>query len=328
MELEFGLAFFVTLLVAVGIALLLIPMLRKIKAEQAIREDGPVWHNKKQGTPTMGGFIFIIAITLTCFTVGLPEIIIGDLTHLFMLSFALLYGLIGFYDDYMKLKRKRNLGLRVLPKFAMQAAVAVGFLILLRHTGNLTTSLYVPFINIYITLSEPVYFVFAAFVMVGTVNSVNITDGIDGLVAGVSIPIAICFSALTWIWGFTSIGIFTFALAGGLVAFLIFNFHPAKVFMGDTGSLFLGGAICAIAFAMDKPLVLLPLGFVFFIETLSDIIQIFYYKFSGGKRVFKMAPLHHHFEMCGWGEYKIFTVFTGVSIFFAIISYLGVFNRF
>ena len=328
MELEFGLAFFVTLLVAVGIALLLIPMLRKIKAEQAIREDGPVWHNKKQGTPTMGGFIFIIAITLTCFTVGLPEIIIGDLTHLFMLSFALLYGLIGFYDDYVKLKRKRNLGLRVLPKFAMQAAVAVGFLILLRHTGNLTTSLYVPFINIYITLSEPVYFVFAAFVMVGTVNSVNITDGIDGLVAGVSIPIALCFSVLAWIWDFTSIGIFTFALAGSLVAFLIFNFHPAKVFMGDTGSLFLGGAICAIAFAMDKPLVLLPLGFVFFIETLSDIIQIFYFKFSGGKRVFKMAPLHHHFEMSGWGEYKIFTIFTGVSIVFAIISYLGVFNRF
>ena len=328
MELGFGLAFLVALLVAIGIALLLIPILRKVKAEQSIREDGPVWHNTKQGTPTMGGFIFIISTALVCVTVGLPKILDGNLMHVYIFVFAFVYGLIGFYDDYMKLKRKQNLGLKVLPKFTLQAVVAVGFLLLMNHTGNLSTSLYIPFFNTHLTLSKPIYFLFAAFVMVGTVNSVNITDGIDGLVAGVTIPVLVCFSILAWLWNFSAIGIFTFALTGGVIAFLIFNFHPAKVFMGDTGSLFLGGAICAIAFAMDKPLILLILGFVFFIETVSDIIQIMYFKITKGKRVFKMAPLHHHFEMCGWSEYKIFTIFTSVSIIFAIISFLAVFNRF
>ena len=327
MILESGLAFIVSLCVSIVSALIIIPILRRIKAEQSFREDGPVWHNKKQGTPTMGGIIFILGITLTCFTVGFRQIINGNFTHLLMLAFAVVFGLIGFYDDYMKLKRKRNLGLKVLPKFTLQTVVAVVFLLILLRTGTLTTSLYVPFVNTTIYLSEPVYFIFAAFVIVGTVNSVNITDGVDGLVSGVSIPVVICFSALAFMWSFTAIGIFSFALAGGLVAFLIFNYHPAKIFMGDTGSLFLGGAICAIAFAMDKPLILLPLGFVYFVETLSDIIQIFYFKLSGGKRVFKMAPLHHHFEMCGWNEYKVFYVFTGVSVIFAIISFLGVHNR-
>ena len=234
MLLEFSLAFIVTLLVSVGFAILMIPMLRRFKAEQSIRKDGPVWHNKKQGTPTMGGFIFIIAISLTCFTVGLPKIINGNLGHLFILSFALIFGAIGFYDDYIKVKNKRNLGLKTYHKFLLQTAVAVGYLILLYNTGNLTTSLYIPFVNDAIPIYKPLYFVFAAFVMVGTVNSVNITDGVDGLAAGVTIPVAACFSILTWYWGFTTVGIFSFALTGALIGFLIFNFHPAKVIMGDT----------------------------------------------------------------------------------------------
>ena len=328
MTLGFAFAFLVSLAVSVCVGFILIPILRRIKAGQTIREDGPVWHNNKQGTPIMGGFIFIAGITITCLTIGLPRIINGDLFHIFILLFALLFGGIGFYDDYMKLKRKQNLGLKVLPKFALQAFVAIGFLLLLRFTGNLTSGLYVPFVNATINLPEPVYFIFAAFVIVGTVNSVNITDGVDGLVTGVSIPVVLCFSVLALIWGMTDIGIFAFALLGGLAAFLFFNFHPAKVFMGDTGSLFLGGAICASAFAMDMPLILLPLGFVYFVETLSDIIQIFYFKLSGGKRVFKMAPIHHHFEMCGWSEYKLFVVFTAVSTIFAVISFFGVINRF
>ena len=328
MELQFCLAFFITLLVSIGLGFLIIPILRRIKAEQKIRENGPVWHNKKQGTPTMGGFIFIIAISLVCVTVGLPKILSGNLGHIFVLSFALIYGLIGFYDDYIKVKNKRNLGLKTLPKFLLQAIVAIGFLILLYRTGNLTMKLYIPFVNDAIPIPQPIYFIFSAFVMVGTVNSVNFTDGLDGLATGVTIPITVCFAALTWLWGFTTIGIFSFALMGALVGFLFFNFYPAKVIMGDTGSLFIGGAICAIAFALDKPLVLILLGFVYFVETLSIIIQISYFKLSGGKRVFKMAPIHHHFEMCGWSEFKIFIIFTFVSVIFSFIAFIGVFNRF
>ena len=177
-------------------------------------------------------------------------------------------------------------------------------------------------------LPEVIYFVFAAFVIVGCVNAVNITDGIDGLAAGVSVPVAVFYAAVAFLWAKESLGIFSAALAGGLCGFLVFNFHPAKIFMGDTGSLFLGGAVCALALAMDMPLVLIPLGIVYIVETLSDIIQVAYFKLTHGKRIFKMAPLHHHLEMCGWSEYKIFAVFTGISAVFAVISYLGVCNRY
>ena len=313
--------------ITVVAGLVLIPALRRMKAGQSIREDGPVWHNKKQGTPTMGGLMFVAGIAIACLVVGIPQMIRGELSHLFIIIFAVIFGMIGFLDDFSKIKKKRNLGLKALPKFLLQLVVAVGFLLLMWYTGNLTTSLYVPFFNVTISIAEPVYFIFAAFVIVGTVNSVNITDGVDGLATGVSIPVAVFYAVVAFLWGYEAIGIFSAALAGGLVGFLIFNFHPAKVFMGDTGSLFLGGAVCATAFALNMPLILLPLGFVYFVETLSDIIQVTYFKLSGGKRVFKMAPLHHHFEMCGWNEYKLFAVFTGVSLIFAVVSYFGVASR-
>jgi len=299
-----------------------------MKVGQSIREDGPVWHNKKQGTPTMGGVMFIVGITLACLTVGLREMGEGIFDHIFILAFALVYGAIGFIDDYNKLKKKRNLGLKGKQKFALQLIAAIGFVFLMRLTGNLSPSLFIPFTNISITIPEPLYYVFAAFVAVATVNSVNITDGADGLATGVSIPVAAYFAIVSYLWSYSAIGVFAAALTGGLVAFLLFNFHPAKVFMGDTGSLFLGGAICAMAFAMDMPLILIPLGIVFLLETLSDIIQVVYFKLTRGKRVFKMAPLHHHFEMCGWSEYKLFAVFTAVSIVFAVISYFGVCSRY
>jgi len=186
-------------------------------------------------------------------------------------------------------------------------------------------------------LPEVVYFIFAAFVIVGTVNAVNITDGVDGLVTGVSLPVALCYGALALHWGqyYLELGLFAAALTGGLVAFLLFNFNPAKVFMGDTGSLFLGGAVCGLAFAMNIPLILVPLGMVYILETLSDIIQIGYYKATGGKRFFRMAPLHHHFEMGGftgrgkkWSEKKVFTVFTLVSLICSVIAYLSVYMRY
>jgi len=317
-------AFLVSFVVSAAAGLFLIPALRKAKAGQSIREDGPVWHRKKEGTPTMGGLMFIAGTAIACLTVGLTQIGKGDFSHLFVLAFALVYAAIGFLDDYAKLKKRRNLGLKAKHKFILQLLVSVGFLLLLRFGGNLTTNLYIPFFNVSFHVPEPLYFLFAAFVAVGTVNAVNITDGVDGLATGVSIPVAACFSAIALLWSYAALGIAAAALTGGLAAFLIFNFHPAQVFMGDTGSLFLGGAICALAFAMDMPLILVPLGIVYFVETLSDIIQVSYFKITKGKRVFKMAPIHHHFEMCGWSEYKLFAVFTGVSAVFAVISYYGV----
>jgi len=328
MVLKLAFAFALSLIVTSVAGMLVVPALRRMKAGQSIREDGPVWHNKKQGTPTMGGVIFIAGIAVACFVVGYGEIGDGAFSHLFVLLFAFVFALIGFFDDFVKLKKKQNLGLRAKHKFALQLVVAIGFVLLMRRNGYLTTLLYIPFINQSVQMPEPLYYAFAAFVAVGTVNSVNITDGVDGLATGVSIPVAVCLTVVAYLWGYTALGIFASALTGGLIAFLFFNFHPAKVFMGDTGSLFLGGAICAMAFALDMPLILITLGIVFFIETLSDIIQVSYFKLTKGKRVFKMAPIHHHFEMCGWSEYKLFVVFTAVSAVFAVISFFGIIGRF
>ena len=317
-------AFLIALAASVILGLIIVPALRRAKAGQSIKEDGPVWHMSKQGTPTMGGIIFILGITVAMVTAGLGEIMDGSYTHLFILAFGMIYGAIGFFDDYQKLKKKQNTGLSAGQKFILQLVAAIAFILLMRLTGHLTPNLYIPFFNVEIVMNEVVYFVLAAFIIVGCVNAVNITDGIDGLATGVSIPVALCYVAISFSWGYVSQGIFAAALAGGLVGFLVFNFHPAKVFMGDTGSLFLGGVICALAFSLNIPLILVPLGIVYIIETLSDVIQVAYFKLTHGKRIFKMAPIHHHFEMCGWSEKKVFAVFTAVSAIFAVISYFSV----
>ena len=209
------------------------------------------------------------------------------------------------------------------------------FVLLMRQIGYLSPNLYIPFVNKVISMPEWLYFVFAAFVIVGTVNAVNITDGVDGLASGTSIPVALFFVAVTYLWGseYLELGIFASALVGGLMGFLVYNFNPAQVFMGDTGSLFLGGAVAALAFAFDMPLILITLGIMYIIETLSDIIQVGYFKLSHGKRVFRMAPFHHHLEMGGWTgkkwkEKELFVLFTGISLVFAIISFIGVFHRY
>jgi phospho-N-acetylmuramoyl-pentapeptide-transferase len=323
-------AFLLSLGVTVVAGLILVPFLRRKKAGQMIREDGPVWHRSKQGTPIMGGLMFIAGIVVASLVVGFDALRKGEFGHLYILAFSLIFAFIGFLDDYEKLIKKRNLGLTALQKFLLQLAAAVVFVLLLRLTGYLTPNLYVPFFNVYLKMSEPMYFIFAAFVIVATVNAVNITDGVDGLVSGVSVPVAVCFAAVAVLWGATYayLGIVAAALCGGLVGFLLFNFHPARVFMGDTGSLFLGGIICAMAFAVDAPLILVPLGIIYIVETLSDIIQIGYFKLTKGKRIFKMAPLHHHLEMCGWSEYRLFAVFTSISAIFAVISYFAVSGRF
>lgn len=315
------------------VGLKLIPMLRKIKAGQSILQDGPVWHMPKQGTPTMGGIMFIIGITVSCLTVGIKSILNDHWGHLIILVFALLYGLIGFLDDYEKLRKKQNLGLTSAQKFFLQLVVAIVLILALRLTGLLSLNLYIPFVGVTIPIPAIVYFILAAFVIVGTVNAVNLTDGVDGLVTGVTLPVSFCFMAIAYVWKFTEIGIFAGALFGGLMAFLIYNFNPAKIFMGDTGSLFLGGAVCGLAFALDMPLILVLVGIVYIVETLSDIIQIGYFKITKGKRVFKMAPLHHHLEMGGWSgkkwnEKKIFWVFTIISLIFCVIAYYAVIGRY
>ena len=321
-------AFLISLVVTVLCGRVLIPALRRLKAGQSIKRDGPVWHMSKEGTPTMGGLMFIAGMLLAVIVTAIPQFRAGNWSAGAMLALSLIYGAIGFFDDYMKVKHHHNEGLKAGQKFILQLAVAVAFVLLLRYLGFLSPNLYVPFVGVTIPLPEAVYVIFAAFVIVGTVNSVNLTDGVDGLVTGVTLPVAVCFFALAAVWKMESQAIFAAALTAGLIGFLIYNFHPAKVFMGDTGSLFLGGAVSALAFALDMPLVLVPLGLVYICETLSDILQVGYFKLTHGKRLFKMAPLHHHFELCGWSEEKLVAVFTLVSALCCGAALLGVTGRY
>ena len=302
----------------------ILPALRRLKAGQEIREAGPKWHSAKAGTPTMGGLMFIIGIAAAILAAGWQGMLDGKLTHIYLFLFSSVFGVIGFLDDYEKVKRHQNLGLTAMQTFLLQLAAAILFLMLMRFEGHITPHLFVPFLNVDLSLSWPAYMVFCAFVIVGAVNAVNITDGLDGLAASVTVPVALFYvTAAAW-WGITQMGVFAGAVLGGLLAFLLFNAHPAKVFMGDTGSLFLGGAVAGMAFAIDLPLILVPVGIIYIVETLSDILQVAYFKLTHGKRIFKMAPIHHHFEMCGWSEVKIVTVFTAVSAVFCALALMGV----
>ncbi len=328
-------AFVLAFLFATAFGKYYIPWLRKQKAGQEIREDGPTWHMYKGGTPTMGGAMFIFAVALVCLTVGFESMLRGNFVHIFVLLFAVAYGFIGFLDDWEKIRKKQNLGLTAKAKFLLQLVAALVFVLLMRRIGFVKPNLYIPFVNISIAMPEWLYFVFASFVIVGTVNAVNITDGVDGLASGTSLPVCLFFVAVTCLWGeeYLELGLFASGLLGGLMGFLVYNFNPAKVFMGDTGSLFLGGAIAALVFAYDMPLILITLGIIFIIETLSVILQVGYFKLTHGKRIFKMAPFHHHLEMGGWTgkkwkEKELFVLFTGISLLFAIISFIGVFQRY
>ena len=323
------LSFIVAFGVTAIAGLVLIPVLRRLKAGQSIRQDGPVWHMSKQGTPTMGGVMFILAIAVALLAAGGQSLRMGLRNHWYVFLFALVFGVIGLIDDFQKLRHKANEGLTAPQKFLLQLAAAIAFTVLLRSEGYLTPDLYIPFLNIEIVgIPWVVFMVFAAFVMVGTVNAVNLTDGIDGLATGVTIPVALCYMAVSAWYGRSDLTILAAALAGGLSAFLIYNFHPAKVFMGDTGSLFLGGMVCGFAFALDIPLILPVVGLVYVLEVLSDIIQVTYFKKTGGKRFFRMAPLHHHLEMGGWSETRLFCVFSGGTLLLCLLAFLGVMNRY
>lgn len=291
-----------------------IPVLRRLKFGQSIREIGPSWHRKKTGTPTMGGVVIFIAV-LVALAIFSKEI---DHSAWFALFCALGFGLIGFIDDFIKVILKRNLGLKAWQKTALQLLVGVIFIFGGLNTGVLSTSVIIPFTDIMFDFSW-VYIPFALFVLVGAVNSVNLTDGIDGLAASVTTVVMLYFAfasqAVT-----SPVAVFCFTVVGSLLGFLVFNKYPARVFMGDTGSLFLGGAVVAVALLQHNPFILLVVGVIYILETLSVIIQVASFKLTG-KRVFKMSPLHHHFEMSGWSEVKIVAVFTAITIAASFVSY-------
>ena len=303
------------------IGFLLLPVLRALKAGQSIREVGPTWHNYKAGTPMMGGLMFIFALVI-CLLIAIPVMV--DYSVFYVLVLALCFGLVGFLDDFTKIKYKRNLGLTSIQKMLLQMAVSALFLYLLYRQGTLASTLYIPFVNVNIAIHPLVYIFFAMFVMVGCVNAVNITDGVDGLCGSVTIPVMIFFTAAAIAQKKMDLALMPASLVGGLVAYLFYNWHPAKVFMGDTGSLFLGGAVCGLAFALNMPLILLLVGFVYLMETLSVILQVGYFKLTHGKRLFKMSPIHHHFEMCGWKEVRIVLTFAGICAILCVVAWFGI----
>lgn len=307
------------------IGFLILPVLRALKAGQSVRQIGPTWHNYKAGTPLMGGLMFIFALII-CLVINIPTM--TDYSVFYVLAMSLCFGLVGFLDDFCKVKFKRDLGLTALQKMLLQMAVSALFLYLLYKQGTLVTTVIVPFFNVSFHMHPLLYIFFAMFVIVGCVNAVNLTDGIDGLATGVTMPVMAFFTLVAIAARQWNLALFPATLLGGLGAFLTYNFHPAKAFMGDTGSLFLGGAVCGLAFALDIPLILILVGLVYIVETLSDIIQVTYFKLTHGKRIFKMAPIHHHFEMCGWSEEKIFTVFVSVTCIMCVLAWFGLQGRF
>lgn len=316
---------------ALGITAILgfgiIPWLRKLKFGQTILEEGPKWHKSKQGTPTMGGIMFIIGIFFSAaamlvvnYVTGNKLELTGDMnTKIWAgLIMALMFGLVGFADDYIKVVKKRNLGLSIVQKSIAQVVICAGYLTSLFLAMGKDPYMFVPFIG---KVDLGIWFwVLGVCVIYGAINAVNFTDGIDGLCSSVTATAAVSFIAIAVIHKFLGVGVLAAALLGGCIGFFIWNKFPAKVFMGDTGSMFLGGMVVAIAYALDCPVILILTGFIYVIEALSDVIQIGYYKITHGKRIFKMAPIHHHFEMCGWSEKKIDVVFCTVNLIAGIIG--------
>ncbi len=309
-------------LVSFGITALLgkwlIPFLHKLHFGQTIREVGPSWHKGKQGTPTMGGLMFIIGIAVAvCACVPAFYALEASETALMQaklfagLGMAVAFGAIGFMDDYISIVKKRNLGLTERQKLVLQFAVAAAYLGSLALAGN-TTATTIPFVG-KVDLGFG-YYILAALLIVGLVNAVNFTDGIDGLNSTVSFFAFLALALCASLCSMTGISAMALASAAACVGFLLWNFHPAKVFMGDTGSLFLGGMVAALAFGADLPILLIPIGVIYWAEILSVVLQVTYFKKTHGKRLFKMSPIHHHFEMCGWSEVKICTVFGLVSL--------------
>ena len=315
------------LLVAFGVALLLgiiiLPILRKLKVSQQERAEGPKSHLNKKGTPTMGGIIAIIAITLLSLGVMLiyyknkqVDVIKGIIPLLFA---TLGFGIVGFIDDFKKMILKNTEGLKPSYKMLGLLVIAVCFVLYLLDVLNIGTDIYIPIVKTFVNIPVWIYIPFAIIVMLATTNAVNLTDGIDGLATSVTTIIIACLTVIGVIFNIREVIIFGTIVCGCNLAFLIFNLHPAKVFMGDTGSLMLGGVIAGMALVLKMPLLLILIALIPVIETLSVMIQVTYYK-KTGKRIFKMTPIHHHFELSGWSENKIVTVFSLLTLVLCVVG--------
>ena len=290
----------------------LIPYLHKLKFGQSIRECGPASHMKKSGTPTMGGLMMLAALVLALFW--------GKFTPHVLIALVLTLGhaIIGFIDDYIKVVMKRNLGLTAKQKFLLQFILA-GAYVYFAETHLQDTSLWLPLLNITVDFGWA-YYALAFILLVGTTNAVNLTDGLDGLVSFVSIPVTLAFAFIAYMQGMLDVSGFALGLTGACIGFLLFNRHPAQVFMGDTGSLALGGGVAALALLTHTELLLVIIGGIYVAEATSVIIQVGYFRMTGGKRFFRMAPLHHHFELGGWNEVKVVQVFTLVSVLLSAVG--------
>ena len=322
--------------VSFALGYVVIPFLHKLKFGQTILEIGPKWHKNKQGTPTMGGILFIVG-TLVAFGVvvlidkllggdiiGTNEIVAKSMNIKVWggLVMALGFAFIGFLDDYIKVVKKRNMGLTILQKTVLQIVLMVGYLLTL-YINDPTGSMFIPFVGMIET--RIFFWVIGVAVIYCTTNAVNFTDGIDGLCGSVTVTAAVSFIVIGALRNCLGVSLLAAALAGGLVGYLIWNWHPAKVMMGDLGSMFLGGMIVALSYAIDCPFIILLIGIIYVAEFGSDIIQIGYFKLTHGKRIFKMAPIHHHFEMCGWKEVKIVKIFSLVNLLGGIAAILLVY---
>ena len=312
--LPFVAAFGVT--AAVGPAF--IKWLRKLKFGQEIRDEGPKWHEKKSGTPTMGGLFFIAASILPVIAYALWK---RDLILVIHYLFVLFNGMIGFVDDYVKFFKKQNAGLSAIQKLVLQFLVTGAYLLALYFADGLSTVISLPFTSATLDLGV-FYYIILLVGIVFTVNSTNLTDGIDGLCSSVTAVAMVFLSVLAIKSGNAEAGVLSGTMIGGALGFLVYNFHPAKVFMGDTGSLYMGAVVCAVTMMLDVPIMLFFVGIIYYIESVSVMIQVISYKLTK-KRVFKMTPIHHHFEMCSWNEVKIVIVF---SIVTAVVSAIGCFG--
>lgn len=308
--------FLIAFLVTVITGPLIIRWLISLKFGQSILEIGPNWHKNKQGTPTMGGLMFILGIVLA------SVVCLRDSKAWIVLITALCFGAIGFYDDYIKVAKKRNLGLTSKQKFLLQLVVAIGLVVAAEVLDGEGTAILIPFTQRELSLGW-IYYPFILFVILGTENSVNLTDGIDGLAAGITTIVMLFMAGMSWQYNQEGMMLLCLCIVGGCLGFLVYNRYPAKVFMGDTGSLFLGGAVSACAVVLRQPLLLLLIGFIYFAETLSVILQVASYK-ATKKRIFKMAPIHHHFEMCGWSEKKIVLVFCSITVLLCGIALFAI----
>ncbi|HDR6270202.1 TPA: phospho-N-acetylmuramoyl-pentapeptide-transferase [Bacillus cereus] len=311
----------VAFLISVALSPLFIPFLRKLKFGQSIRDEGPKSHQKKSGTPTMGGIVIYVSMMVTSLIMAIKFNYLGaEVSLLLLVTFG--YGLIGFLDDYIKVVKKRNLGLTSKQKLVGQLVIAIAFFLFGKGQA-FHTYIMIPGTDVKFELGWA-YFVLVLFMLIGGSNAVNLTDGLDGLLSGTAAIAFGAFSIIAVAQEQFGVAIFCMAVVGAVLGFLVFNANPAKVFMGDTGSLALGGAIAAVAILLKQELLLVIIGGVFVMETLSVIIQVISFK-TTGKRVFKMSPLHHHYELCGWSEWRVVVTFWSAGFLLAVLGiYIGV----